>query len=91
VQLSGSGGVTHYVTSNLFDVTATMDWMKCTACADVILDGQKLFPQISATYLLFLERQLVDLHTFVRKLLALDASVRWLQPRKQRLPSMAPQ
>ncbi|HEU5343480.1 MAG TPA: hypothetical protein VFU60_03985, partial [Ktedonobacterales bacterium] len=33
--------------------------------------------QVPATYLLFLEKQLVDLHTFVKKLPVLDASEAW--------------
>src|SRR5439155_26486740 len=49
----------------------------CTARADVVLDGQPLLTQVPVTYLLFLEKQLVDLHTFVRKLPVLDAADSW--------------
>jgi hypothetical protein len=58
-------------------VTATKDWTNCKARADVVIDGQTLLTQVPATYLLFLEKQLVDLHTFVRKLPVLDASEAW--------------
>jgi hypothetical protein len=65
------------VMTKLFDVTATKDWANCTAKADVIVDGQVLLKDVPATYLLFLEKQLVDLHTFVKKLPILDASESW--------------
>ncbi|GHO77968.1 hypothetical protein KSD_57390 [Ktedonobacter sp. SOSP1-85] len=63
--------------TKLFDVTATKDWANCVAKADVVVDGQVLLAQVPATYLLFLEKQLVDLHTFVKKLPVLDASESW--------------
>jgi hypothetical protein len=65
------------VLTQLFDVTATKDWANTRARADVIVDGQTLLAQVPATYLLFLEKQLVDLHTFVKKLPVLDASETW--------------
>ncbi len=65
------------VLTKLFDATAAKDWTNCTAKADVVVDGQTLLTQVPATYLLFLEKQLVDLHTFVKKLPVLDASEAW--------------
>ena len=66
------------VLTKLFDVTATKDWANSKAKADVVLDGKTLLTQVPATYLLFLEKQLVDLHTFVKKLPMLDASESWI-------------
>jgi hypothetical protein len=63
--------------TKLFDVVATKDWANCQAKADVVVDGQKLLNDVPATYLLFLEKQLVDLHTFIKKLPVLDASETW--------------
>lgn len=63
--------------TRLFDVTATKDWANRTAAADVVVDGTVLLPQVPVPYLLFLEKQLTDLHTFVRKLPVLDASEAW--------------
>jgi hypothetical protein len=63
--------------TKLFDVAATKDWANCRAKADVVVDGQPLLHQVPATYLLFLEKQLVDLHTFLKKLPVLDASETW--------------
>ena len=65
------------VLTKLFDVTATKDWTNCKARADVVVDGNTLLAQVPATYLLFLEKQLVDMHTFVKKLPVLDASETW--------------
>jgi hypothetical protein len=65
------------VLTKLFDATAAKDWTNCKARADIVVDGQTLLSQAPATYLLFLEKQLVDLHTFVKKLPVLDASETW--------------
>jgi hypothetical protein len=65
------------ILTRLFDVTATKDWTNCVSRADVVVDGKPLLSQVPVTYLLFLEKQLVDLHTFVKKLPTLDASETW--------------
>ena len=65
------------VLTSLFDVTATKDWANTRARADVVVDGRTLLSQVPATYLLFLEKQLVDLHTFIKKLPVLDPSESW--------------
>lgn len=66
------------VMTRLFDVTATKDWANTQAKADVVVDGNVLLAQVPATYLLFLEKQLVDLHTFIKKLPVLDAAETWV-------------
>jgi hypothetical protein len=63
--------------TKLFDVVATKDWANCQAKADIVVDGSILLAQVPATYLLFLEKQLVDLYTFIKKLPVLDASESW--------------
>jgi hypothetical protein len=63
--------------TRLFDITATKEWANCQARADVLVEGTVLLKDVPATYLLFLEKQLVDLHTFVKKLPTLDASETW--------------
>jgi hypothetical protein len=63
--------------TRLFDITATKDWANCTAKADVRVDGRTLVEGAPVSYLLFLEKQLVDLHTFVKKLPVLDPSETW--------------
>jgi hypothetical protein len=66
------------VLQKLFDVTATKDWANCKAKADIVVDGAVLLAQVPATYLLFLEKQLVDIYTFVRKLPVLDDADTWV-------------
>lgn len=63
--------------TRLFDVTATKEWANCEAKGDVVVDGTVLLAAVPATYLLFVEKQLVDLHTFVKKLPTLDAAETW--------------
>jgi uncharacterized protein YfkK (UPF0435 family) len=65
------------ILTKLFDVTATKDWANGTALADVVVDGEKLLEKVPVTYLLFLEKQLTDLHTFVKNLPTLDPSEVW--------------
>lgn len=64
--------------TRLFDVTATKEWSNGDARADVVVDGQVLLEKAPITFLLFLEKQLVDLHTFIKKLPILDASETWV-------------
>jgi len=61
----------------MFDVVATQDWANCQAKADVVVDGRKLLTQVPVTHLLFLEKQLTDLRTFVETLPVLDAAEDW--------------
>jgi hypothetical protein len=61
----------------LFDVTATKDWANCVAKADVAVDGTTILRDVPVSYLLFLEKQLSDLTTFVKKLPILDAAETW--------------
>src|SRR4029079_13612726 len=63
--------------AEMFDVVATQDWANCQAHADVEVDGRKILSGVPVTHLLFLEKQLVDLHTFVNKLPTLDPAERW--------------
>jgi hypothetical protein len=63
--------------TELLDVTATKDWGNCHAVADVEVDGQVLIKDAPVPYLLFLEKQVTDLHTFVDKLPVLDESDDW--------------
>jgi hypothetical protein len=65
------------ILTRLFDVTATKDWTNTLAKANVVIDGEPLLTDVPVAYLLFLEKQLVDLHTFVKKLPVLDASESW--------------
>ena len=61
----------------LFDIVATQDQANCQAKANVVVDGTALLKDVPVTTLLFLEKQLVDLHTFVEKLPTLDPGEAW--------------
>lgn len=63
--------------TRLFDITAAKDYTNCTAVGDVVVGGNILLSNVPATYLLFLEKQLADMHTFVKKLPVLDPSENW--------------
>lgn len=63
--------------SELVDITMTKDVANCEAKADVVVDGITVLKDVPVTTLLFLEKQLVDVHTFIKKLPVLDPSERW--------------
>ncbi len=63
--------------AELFDVTAAKDWANTAARADVVVDGRTLIKEVPAPYLLFLEKQLADLSTFVAKMAELDPADNW--------------
>lgn len=61
----------------MFDVVATQDFANRTAQADVKVDGHTIAAKVPVTHLLFLEKQLVDLNTFIEKFPVLDPAERW--------------
>jgi len=68
---------------SLFDVIATKDWTNCLAKADIVVDGTVLVKGVPATYLLFLEKQMVELLSFVKRIPILDASETWEHDKAQ--------
>ena len=62
---------------DLFNVTATQDFANCEARADVVVDDLTLIENAPVTHLLFVEKQLKDLHTFVSTIPVLDAGEKW--------------
>jgi hypothetical protein len=63
--------------SELFAIVETQDRANTEAQADVVVDGEVLRGQVPVTHLLFLEKQLVDLRTFIGKLPVLDSAEEW--------------
>lgn len=63
--------------SRLWDVIATQDWANTAATADVKVGGKVILAAVPTTYLMFLDKQLTDLHTFVKKLPTLDPAEVW--------------
>lgn len=65
------------ILSNLFDIIATQDYNNGKAVADIVVDSETILENVPVTYLLFLEKQLTDLNTFVSKLPTLDVGETW--------------
>jgi hypothetical protein len=63
--------------TELYDLTAQKDLANCTAKAPVVVDGVELLPELPVTTLLFLEKQLTDLRTFILALPVLDEAEAW--------------
>ncbi len=63
--------------TRLFDVTASKDATNAVAKADLVVGDQTLARDLSVPTLLFLEKQLVDLRTFVGKLPTLATDEEW--------------
>ena len=61
----------------LFDVTATKDYANCAAVADVEVDGQILIKAAPVTFLLFVEKELTNMHTALAALPTLDPAHEW--------------
>lgn len=70
---------TQDILSRLFDITAAKEYTNAsgTAKADIVIDGTVFLEGVPATYLVFLEKQLIDLYTFIRKLPVLDPAESW--------------
>jgi len=65
--------------TELFDIVASKDWGNLHAKADLEVEGRLLAKDVPATHLLFLEKQLVDMRTFVDKLPTLDETEDWIK------------
>src|SRR5262245_35016656 len=63
--------------TDMFDVVATQDWAHCRDSADVVVDGRRLLEGVPVTHLLFIEKQLVDIRTFIEALPTLDTAEEW--------------
>lgn len=63
--------------TEFLDITATKDFANMDAKADVAVGGNALMKDVPVPYLLFLEKQLTDLRTFVDKMPVLDESDDW--------------
>ena len=61
----------------MFNIIATVDIGNCDAKADIVVDGTLITSNVPVTHVLFLEKQLTDLHTFISKFPTLDPSEVW--------------
>lgn len=65
------------LTTELMDLTARKDWTNCVAKSDVVLNGKVIIAGAPVSYLLFLEKQLNDMHTLAKALPVLDETHSW--------------
>ncbi|MBN1412452.1 MAG: hypothetical protein JW969_16515 [Spirochaetales bacterium] len=62
---------------DMFNIVATQDLANCVARANIVVDGKTLLEEVPVTHMLFLEKQLEDLNTFINTLPVLDPSEKW--------------
>lgn len=60
-----------------WNMTAAVDWTNCVARADVVVDGQTLIRDAPVSFLLYLEKQLTNLHSIIDKAVVLDPADQW--------------
>lgn len=60
-----------------FDLTATKDTANGTATADIVVNGTVLAADVPVVTLLWIEKRLVDVKTFISKLPVLDPADTW--------------
>jgi hypothetical protein len=65
------------IKSRFFDVQATLDIANCSAKADVKIGGRVILSDVPVSYLLFLEKQLKDIETFISTMPVLDIDTSW--------------
>ncbi len=63
--------------TEILDITATKDFANMKAAADIKIGSNILAKKVPVPYLLFLEKQLTDLRTFIDKLPILDEADDW--------------
>lgn len=74
----------------LWNITARKDWTNTKAFADVKVDGKAFLSSVPVTYLLFLEKQLTDVKTFISAVPVLDEADDWNQDTVSGLWKTAP-
>src|SRR5207248_6601308 len=65
------------ILADIMNAVATQEYANTAAKADVVVDGAVILPQVPVTVLLYLEKQLNDLQTFVGNMPTLDPAERW--------------
>lgn len=62
---------------NFYNLVATQDYTNCTAKANVVVDGKTIIPEVPVTMLMFLDKQLTDLRTFISNIPTLPTDQIW--------------
>lgn len=76
--------------TELLDVSFARDLANCTAKADIVVDGHTILTGVPVTYLLWLEKQLNDLHSEIKQVPTLDPSEKWTYDAGQGLHATDP-
>ncbi len=63
--------------SEMFNLSAVREYGNCLAKADIVVDEKVLLKDVPVTYMLYLEKQLCDIHTYLKSLPTLDAGENW--------------
>jgi len=71
--------------TEFFDIEATQEHGNLEARADVVVDGEVVLDDVPVTLLIFLEKELTDLRTFVDAMPALDEAKNWQADPNSRL------
>lgn len=62
---------------SMIDMAATLDWANTEASADVVVNDEVLLEGVPVTFLMFLEKQLGDIKSFVQTLPVLSIDKDW--------------
>lgn len=63
--------------ADLFDVIATQEFGNCSAKADIVVNGTIVAPAVPVTYLLFLEKQMDNIHAVISAVPTLSPDIVW--------------
>jgi len=62
---------------DFMNAVATQEYGNCQAKADVIVDGKTLLKDVPISAILFAQKQLIDIHTFINNIPTLPADKEW--------------
>lgn len=65
------------VLENMFNIVAMQDVGNCLAKANVVIENTTILEGVPATHLIFLEKQLIDIETFINSFPVLDPAEDW--------------
>lgn len=63
--------------AEMLDMAATLDWANTEARADIVVNDEVLLEAVPVTYLMFLEKQLGDVRSFIHTLPVLPIDKDW--------------
>lgn len=66
------------VNKEMIDLCATQDYANCNAKGNIVIDGVTILENVPVTHLLFLEKQIEDIRTFIQSLPILDLDKEWI-------------